>query len=280
MKLKNSLFIVILATCINSYGQQIQPIQQEVTQLPQQVQSQFLKDIKLTGGFKSYNNFARERELLEKEGLRFKSKNEFALGFKDSMGWGLSALAVETLETKGKSSLNKFGPADPSLTITHPIYKSDFFKLTGAFRQYFPVSDRSATNHVWQHAYYLNSTLKMANKIEWSNSLTPRYFSQDKYKSTDTSFYIENWSTITKQFENIKWLRVGAGMHHQVEVHPGTQTGIVMDVYPQADFMLTSNIYAGPRIYFPTYVVGSVSSSAKSAALSEVQAEFYLQATL
>lgn len=269
--------ILLIAIIIFSVQLQAQ-VPQSTTQI--ETKKGFFAEPKLSAGFKSYNNPGRERELAEAKGRRFKSKNEFSLTLKDQLGWGVQALAVETLETKGDAKLNKFGPADPSLTFSHPIFENDIFKISGAFRQYFPVSDRSVTNHIWQHAYYLNASAKLPGKIEITNILTPRYFTQDQYKPADTLFYAENWNFITKKFDSIKWLRVGLGQHHQVEVHPVTQTGVVADIYPIVDFIVSSNIYFGPRVYFPVLVSGSVADSAKNATLSEAQAEFYFQATL
>jgi hypothetical protein len=238
----------------------------------------FWQKNKVIGGLKSFNVIGRGREMDEVSGRRFKSKNEMFLGLKNQSGWGVQGMIVETAQVKGVSSKNTFGPADPSVTLMHPIMETANFKMTGAFRQYFPVSDLSVSNNLWQQAYYLNTTWKLKNKIELFNQAIPRYFSQSKYKSTDTTFYTEDYTTLTKVIH--PKVRLGMGQHSQVEVHQETATGFVADIYPLMDVMITPTVYFGPRVYFPILASGSVYDAARSVSLNEAQVEFYLNATL
>jgi hypothetical protein len=251
-------------------------------------QSPTTSDLKLIGGIYSYNDFARQFEMvdstpkLQNAGRVIKSKNELFLGLRNADGWGVQAMVVPyyfSWDSNPAAQKNsQIIQGDPSLSFMHPIYKSDNVTLTGKFREYFPVGDRSVNRSQWQQAYYLNLGMKLPNKVDLYNSLIPRYFSQAFYDAKDTTFYVEDVTTLTRSLAS--WVRVGLGQHTQIESHLVTPVGKTVELFPLADFMLSPTVFMGPRVYLPIYTQNSVYDAPRSAALESVQAELFFQATL
>ena len=204
--------------------------------------------VTLTGGFKSYNDSGRMVELNTPNSRLMKSRNEFFFGAKLATGWGFTAQGVENYQINSGKAGSVFSMSDPSLTISHPnIYESQNFKITGAFRQYVPVSSYSVGRNLWQEAYYFGMTWKLPNRFEVNNLLIPRYFWASKYQGKEATFFTEDFTTISRQVK--PWMRVGFGQHTQFEVHSDAPLGRCIELYPYADFMLSSSIYFGPRLF-------------------------------
>lgn len=238
-------------------------------------ESGFMGDLSVVAGLKSYNDTGRGSD---GNGRTLKSKNEYYLGAKAKNGWGAYAMAVEQATSYSKASKNVFSPQDPSLSILHPIYTSDTLRMSGQFKQYFPVSDWSVTNKVYEQTYYMYLSANLSAGLDLFNVLIPRYFSQPKYAPGDTTFYTEDYTGISHNLA--QWVRIGLGQHSQVEFHPITPTGTTVEVYPFADFMLSKSIYAGPRLYMPVFVQNTVFDAPKGVSTQNVQAELYVQATM
>jgi hypothetical protein len=247
---------------------------------------------KVLAGLKSYNTSGRIGDLEKDNAMQLKSKNEVFLGAKAQSGWGAFGQIVnvtkhyrsETPATKKSSFVpqDKNYPDDASATITHPVMDNGTLKITGQLRQYFPVSDFSVTNHMWQTAYYNYIGLKLKGGFDLFNQITPRFFRRDLYKNDNGSEYsnwqFETYTTVSKKLAD--WVRVGAGQHSYVETHPNAVAGSYMELYPYADFMLTSGVFAGPRVYFPVAKQNTVYDTPGQASLQNVNAEFFFQAAL
>jgi hypothetical protein len=229
-------------------------------------------------GLKSYNDSGRPSDFDNPSGLRVKSKNEYYAGVKSQTGFGIYGQAVEYVKQYGSADLNRFNPGDPSVTLVHPVYEDSRLKITGALREYFPVSDHSQSVGQYQQAYYNNINYKLPNRFDLFNQITPRNFVQAKYADSDAKFYVEAWTIVTRPVK--EWLRLGAGQHFQYEAHSATPTGNTLEVFPMADFIINRNIFVGPRLYLPVSVQNSVYDAPKKVSLSEAQAELYFQATL
>ena len=237
----------------------------------------------IVGGVKSYSDFGRQSEQTDpKSGRLVKSKNEFYLGAKSKSGWGAYAMGVEYGYAINENPVNGkhsgFTQGDPSFSILHPVYDDGKVKITGQFKQYFPVSDFSVSKNIWEQTYYSVLLWKMPRRFDFSNVLIPRYFSARNYAPGDTNFYTEDYTQVT--YPVAKWMRVGLGQHYQVEVHAATPVGQTLEVFPMADFIIAPGVFAGPRVFFPVAVQNSVFDAPKSVNLNQAQPELYIQATL
>ena len=227
------------------------------------------------GGLKSYNDSGRNSD---GTGRQLKSKNEYFGGGKNKAGWGGYVMFVETATQFSDSSKNRFSPSDPSLTLTHPIYSEGDTKITGQFREYFPVADFSQNRSLYQQAYYVNLNTKVAGGLDLFNQYIARNFSQTKYANTDTMYYMEDYTTLSRNLSDA--VRLGFGQHAQMEWHNRTDAGSTVEAYPYADFMLSKSIFAGPRLFMPVWVQNSVNDAPKAVSMTNFQVELYLQATL
>ncbi|MGE0632885.1 MAG: hypothetical protein AB7O96_10775, partial [Pseudobdellovibrionaceae bacterium] len=190
---------------------------------------------KLSAGLKSTTNSGRVVDLEDKEGRQYKSKLEYYVGMTHDSGWGLSALAVTSGTTYREEAKKEtsYVAADPSLTLAHPtVYESADVKITGQLRSYFPVSISSKALDRRQYAYYMYTTYKMSGGWTLWNQLTPRYFFQNRYADTDTTSYVEDWTTLTKKVSPS--FKYGFGQRAQMEWHKETVPGSVMEVFPLA----------------------------------------------
>ncbi len=237
-----------------------------------------LANPKLIAGWKSYNDSGRLNQLQDPKSRDLKSKNEMFLGFRSELGYELFGQIVETGKYYGDTAplRTKVAPDDPSLSIRHPIYKDTSLKIDGVLREYFPVTDFSISRNLYEQSYYLTLTYQMASKWVLWNQLIPRYFSQTNYKATDTTFYTEDYTTLTRKVND--WFRVGLGQHSQLEYHNATATGYCVEVYPLADLMLSDKIFAGPRVYFPVAAQNAVFEGPAQVSAQNIYGEFYLQA--
>lgn len=234
---------------------------------------------RVIGGIKSTNDFGRPNDVLASKNRNLKSKNELFLGVSTSSGWGGYGQIVQTGSRFGDSKLDKLSPGDPSLTLVHPLFISTpDLKLGGQFRQYVPASDRSVQFNIWQHAYYSRLTYVPGGRWEVYNEAVPRYFSQGGYKPEHTTFYFEDWTTLTHK--TASWIRMGVGQHFQLESHHETPVGKLLEVYPFADFMITPTAFIGPRIFFPVAAQNTVADGPASVSMNNVMAEILLSATL
>ena len=231
-------------------------------------------------GIKSYNDSARLFEYQDPNGRQFRSKNEYFIGGKTGQGWATYAQFVENVLSFGNAQKNKFSPSDPSFNIVHPVMDNGKLKITGQLREYFPSTDGSVKNQSWQQAYTSSLIYKMPHRYDLGNSLTFRYNSQPNYAAKDFQLYIEDTTAIVRPVA--KWCRIGFGQHFQYETHVGVPTGKTLDVFPMADFMLSSTVFAGPRLYFPVAAQNTVgvNEAPSGVSLQNAQAEFYFQASL
>ncbi len=241
--------------------------------------SENLKDLVIHGGIKSFNEFGRARELENPSGRRLYSKNEYFATVQTKSGWGLFAQGVESQNSNGSRGRSTTAPEDPSIGILHPIYENDKVKMWGLMKEYLQVGDYSVHQHLWEQSYYWYTVAKLKNKINFFNVLIPRYFSQPQYAPDDTTFFIEDYLTVSKPLN--KWLRYGIGQHTQMEEHPVTLTGVTSDIYPFLNIQVAPKsfpmVFIEPRIHFPIYVNGSVYDAPRLVSLNEAQAEIYIQ---
>ena len=284
-KMKEARAFLGVFVCIFFFGpvsfSQTNPTNQISTSLP--TAPSIFSQPALEGGFRSWDDSGRIKELQDPSGRQLKSKNEYFIGVKSKAGWGVIAQAVEYGLFYGDGSRNYVSPGDPSFSIQHPVYESRRLQISGMFREYFPVSNYSVTNNIWQQAYYSYLLYKMPHEWDLANILIPRYYSAAQYneipgKSPDPTFFTEDYFFMTRQVA--KWFRYGAGLHTQVECHSIAPVGKTVDFYPLADFMLSHNVYIGPRIYFPVAAQNSVIDGDTAVSTTNIQAEIYLQATL
>jgi hypothetical protein len=242
-------------------------------------------------GLKSYNDAGRPQELSTPGKRQFRSKDEVFLGVRSKSGFGIFGQATEYLNyytpqasapasATSQKNIPQDGPkvGDPSLSLMHPIYSDDRLNVSGMFREYFPASNRSVAQGIYQQAYYLNVLYKAHGGFDLFNQLIPRYFSAMTYKATDGVFFTEDYTTISRQFKS--WLRAGFGQHYQIETHNDTPVGQALELYPYADLMLTKTVYVGPRLYFPVAVQNTVYDAPTAVSANNIQAELYFQATL
>jgi hypothetical protein len=212
------------------------------------------------------------------KGRRLRLKNEYSVTALHTSGWGLTGMAVTNGTQYGEDRLhsNNFNPGDPSLTVIHPtIYQDRDLKLSGQLRKYFPVTDRSVNRAQNQYAYYLYANYTLPKGLSVFNQLTPRYFQQATYLPADSKYFVEDYTSITKQVSS--WFKYGIGQHSQIEAHDQTSVGQSVELYPLADFVLTSNIYIEPRLYFPILSVNSVYDAPTAVSLSNTQAEIFIR---
>lgn len=238
-------------------------------------------------GYKSYNDTARfgyGGDPVSKDpyaGRIYKGKHEARLGYKHSSGWGGFAQMTQ-YRHDFKDSLNnnnRWSMSDPSVTLIHPnFYSDDNWKVFGSVRYYIPSTERSTRLNVQQYAYYFDTVYSLGDGAEIFNEINPRYFSQNTYGLTDTRVRIEDITTYTKKIGN--WGRWGIGQWTQFEEHPNSPNGMTTDIYPMFDYMITSKIFFGPRVYLPVYANNFVYDGSRSATLSNAYFQLYVQATL
>ena len=236
--------------------------------------------MKLSAGYKSQNTGGRTGELADEKGRRYKMKNEFYAGLTHSSGWGVTAMGVQSGESFADETRSHFAAGDPSVTLAHPaLYQNEDLKVTGQFRKYFAESARSLDRNQNQYAYYLFATYALGKGVNLFNQLTPRYFAQSYYKDTDTTHYVEDFTTIAKTQNS--WFKYGLGQHSQFEWHNKTTNGTVTEIYPFVDVVLSRNIFVEPRFYLPVYRTGgAVYDAPKSVSLDQTQAELFVQVSI
>lgn len=272
------IFISFLAVIPTAFAQQNQTASQTTT-LSTQAPVPALGNYKILAGIKSTNDTGRGHEMADPNGRRFKTKTEYFLGGQHVSGWGLSAMAVTSGQTFGRSENNRIGAGDPSLTVLHPVlYDDGSLKISGQFRRYFPVSDRSVNRNQRQSAYYNYINYKMANGWSVFNQLIPRYFDQSFFLAGDTDYYLEDLTVVTKVVNS--WFKFGVSQWSQVEWHRETAAGTSIELIPFATFVVNSNFYIEPRIKLPVQKVNAVYDSARAVSLDNAQAEVYAQLTL
>jgi len=234
---------------------------------------------KLRAGIKTTETSARAYEYSEEKGKRYKQKHEYFVGASHTSGWGGYVQAVTSGTTYGDSKKDTLSAGDPSITILHPdYYKGSEVTVSGQFRRYFPVADRSVNRNQRQYAYYLYTTYKLPAKLTVWNQATPRYFDQDTYKTGDTTYYFEDVTNITKSVNS--WFSYGAGQWTQVEWHEKAATGTAIDATVFAKFVPMANITIEPRFSLPVHVRNAVYDAAPSVSLNAFRAELYAQIAL
>lgn len=261
-----------------SVGATAPTVSSETTLLPS-VSAPRFSGFTITSGIKSKSTSGRVYEYSDPSGRQYRLRNEYYAGFAHQSGWGASAMAVTNGKTFEDSNNNAFGAGDPSVTIVHPAFFDDgTTKVTGQFRRYFPVTDRSKSVNLVQYAYYLNTLVKLAGRAEFFNSLVLRDFFQSSYKPADTTFVVEDMTSYMKKMNS--WLNLGFAQRLSVEWHQGASVGTAVEVYPYADLVLNKNAFIEPRLVLPVYKVGEVYDSARNAALDNAQAELFLQVSI
>ena len=238
---------------------------------------------KLKAGIKSQNTTGRLNEYDTASGKRYQAKHEFYLGAVHSSGWGGFVQAVESgsifVGAKSDTSSSGLRAGDPSLTLLHPdLYRGTSLTLAGQYRSYFPNSARSRDLDQYQQAYYLYTTYKMPAMWTIWNQTTPRYFFQSKYAATDTTYYVEDLTTVSKQLTST--IAAGLGQWTQVEAHDVKETGVSVDVSTFVRYTPIQNLWIEPRLILPVYEKTSVYDAAPTAALKNARAEIYAQMTI
>jgi hypothetical protein len=234
---------------------------------------------RLRAGIKTTETSARAYEYNDENGRRLKQKHEYYLGAVHKSGFGAYGQAVTSGTTYAGDRGSAVAGSDPSVTILHPdFYKGTSLTLSGQFRRYFAVSDRSKNRDQKQWAYYLYTTYKMpASLVVW-NQATPRFFDQDFYKKGDTTYYFEDITNLTKSLSQS--FALGVGQWTQVEWHDRASTGVSVDASVFARFTPIGNVMIEPRLILPAYVSNVVFDAARKAALDGARAELYAQITL
>jgi hypothetical protein len=256
-----------------------------ITQTPEAKKSSSANSLVL--GYKSFNEtgrFGYTDDAVSKDafaGRVYKGKHEARLGYKHSSGWGGYAQMTQ-YRYDYKDSLNnnnKWSMSDPSITLNHPaFYADDTLKVFGSIRYYIPTTDRSKRLNTQQYSYYLDAVYSLGDGAELYNQFNPRYFSLNSYGLTDTRVRLEDFTTYTKKIGN--WGRWGVGQWTQFEEHPNSPNGMTTDVFPLFDYMITSKIFLGPRVYLPVYSKDFVYDGSRSATLSNAYFQLYIQASL
>jgi hypothetical protein len=230
-------------------------------------------------GFKSVNITARGHQLDDAKGFRGGSTNEFYAGAKHSSGWGIFLQAVEAGSSYGDANKNTMSPSDPSITLIHPtIFDNGWLKQTGSLRRYVPVSNRSVHYGIRQSAYYSVTEMKLSDKWTALNMATVRYFSDASRKDNHTDYFFEN--RIVASYKFASWYRAGLGNWSQMEHHFGTATGYSSEIFPFADFFLTSHSFISPRVYFPIYSSNVVYDAPTNVSVSNIRAEVFLNLSI
>ncbi len=295
MKKATALFFTMLITSLSGFAQNqaVSPETTLSTSAPVAKSSSILDSVVL--GYKSYNDsgrfgFQNQEVVADRKnpaskdayvGRTYKGKHEAKLGYRHSTGWGLYGQMTQYRYdySSNPNDNSKWSVSDPSITLTHPeIYSDSDLKVFGSLRYYLPLTDRSKLLNVRQAAYYLDSIYKFAQDQELFNEFNPRMFVQDTYGATDTRVKLEDITTYTRKIGT--WGRYGAGQWTQNEQHADAPNGLTVDVYPFFDYMFTSKIFAGPRLYMPVMVQNSVYDGSRAATWENAYFELYLQASL
>lgn len=248
---------------------------------PFKINAPQIGDFKLRAGVKTTDTSGRLYDLDNTKGTRLRQKHEYFLGFVHATGWGAYAQGVTSGTTfaEANSNANTLGGGDASLTILHPdYYKGTSMTISGQFRRYLAVTDRSKDRGQKQWAYYLYTTYKLPAQWGIWNQATPRYFEQSYYKTTDTTLYFEDITTLTKAIST-HWA-AGVGQWTQVEGHSETPTGVSVDAQIFARYMPIANIWIEPRIVAPVYIKNAVFDQSRNVSLQGLKAELYAQMTL
>ena len=234
---------------------------------------------KLKAGVKSTNTSGRQFELADEKGRRMKQKHEIYAGAQHENGWGGYAQAVTSGTRMAQDSTNNLNAGDPSLTLLHPdFYKGTSLTVSGQFRQYFPITDRSRDRNQYASAYYLTTAYKVTGAWSLWNQAIPRYFNQGFYKKGDTTSFFEDLSNVTYKFNDS--LSMGLGQWTQVEWHEAQPMGTSVDVMPFVKYSPIANLSIEPRVYFPAYLQNKVNDAARAVALDNARAEIYAQIAL
>lgn len=264
-----------------------------MTIAPEAKSSSILDSVVL--GFKSYNETGRfgyqDQEVVADKknpnskdafiGRTYKGKHEARLGYKHTSGWGVYGTMTQYRYDYSSSpnNNNKWSVSDPSITLTHPdFYNDGTLKIFGSARYYVPHTDRSKQLGVRQAAYYFDVSYKLAQDQEIFNEFNPRIFVQDSYSATDTRVKLEDLTTYTRKLGT--WGRYGVGQWTQYEQHAEAPNGLTVDVFPFFDYLYTSKIFLGPRVYMPVLVEQSVYDGSRNATWENAYFQLFLQASL
>lgn len=270
-----SAFAAVLGMGLTSTAQETTsaPQQQVLTETVKEEKS----DYSLVLGFKSYNDTGRGRDYSNPDGLRAKSKEELYVGFKHSSGWGTYYNGVYSLESHAGSGVSKAAQGDPSIALLHPDYYNDGrIKHSGYMKMYYPVTDRSRDLGIYQYSYYLQTTVKNAiGDFDLLNIFTPRYFDDRSKKASNTHYFFEDISFLSRRYNS--WIKYGVGQHTQYEAHFGTSPGLSTEVFPFMEFWIGSKSFISPRISLPVVARNSVYDGPRNATLEEARAQVYLQ---
>jgi hypothetical protein len=233
----------------------------------------------MVGGFRSYNDSGRYTQIdNDKEARTFKSQNDFFLGARLINSWGGYFMTTQTLSNFNNSVKDKWVAADSSITLLHPLwYQGDQWKVSGAFRQYLQTSEYSKQNNAHQTAYYVALTA-YSGRWDYFNILIPRYFSKDNMQTTDSTYYLEDRSTISQNINS--WLKLGFGQWSQVEAHNNSGTGTCIEIYPYIDFIFNKTTFISTRFSFPIHANGKVYDGPPEASKDYGYTEVFLETTL
>ena len=255
------------------------------TVAPEAKKSSVLDNVIL--GYKSYNDTGRfgfKDQDVSKDsytGRTYKGKHEAKLGYKHSSGWGFYGQLTQyrTDYSSNPSNNNKWSVSDPSLTLTHPdLYNDGVLKVFGQVRYYMQHTDRSKQLGVQQWAYYFDVVYKLTSDQEIFNEFNPRMFAQRTYGASDTRVKLEDITTYTRKIA--PWGRWGVGQWTQYEQHADAPNGLTVDAYPFFDYMFTSKIFAGPRLYLPVMVQNSVYDGSRQASWENAYFQLFWSASL
>lgn|SRR6185312_14558840 len=230
-------------------------------------------------GWKSQNSSGRNDDLNSVNGRQVEAFQEVWLGYKHESGWGLYGLYANEYYAYKDTSKTKWALQDPSATLVHPAwYRGDNLRVTGKFRQYFPMSGYSTAHEMRQSAYYVDMTYAMAHRQEIYNNTTLRAFTYDNHGPSATKYYVEDTTNYTKYFsKNFRW---GVGQWAQYEAHYNTPTGYCVELTPILDYAPTPKIFMGPRLRMPIVAHGAVYDGPTSASWNQAYFQFFLLANL
>lgn len=229
-------------------------------------------------GLRSYNDSIRDSARTTKNGLQnFKGKQEILAGIKVDAGWSLYAQAVQKAKTYEGGDNNYWETGDPSITIGHPAWYDDgTTRISGQVRSYYPLSEFSRIKQIRQYAYYMYVTSKLGS-MDLYNELIPRAFSRPTYKTNDQYSSVEDRTQLSQNLNS--WFRAGVGQFSIWEFDKG-RSGNTIEIYPYADFIVSKELFIGPRIYFPVASNGFVYDGPTDADLDNTYAELFIKADL
>jgi hypothetical protein len=232
-------------------------------------------------GFASYNDTTQNYLFQNSTQQNYEGTQEIYSGWKWSNGWSFYGIVKSYAENYNQDSTQTFHwvTGDPSLTLGHPLLYKDYnLEIGGQVRAYFTVSNYSSKHNISPYAYYSFLLYRLGAKTEINNALIPRLYYEPNYIVGDTTTYLEDRTSWTRNMNN--WFAYGVGQWTQLENHYQKESGYCSEVYPFMNFKLAPNVTLSPRIFFPVMTYGSVYEGPTSVALDNMRAELFFGASL